>query len=68
MASGVVKPEGQEDAPAPAAVSTCDVLRCSLPLEPTAKAHFSKSGVPSIKALVMDQGRWTFQGLSLIHI
>lgn len=66
VASGVVKPEVQEDAPAPASVSTCDVLRFSLPLEPTAKAHFSKSGVPSIKALVMDQGRWTFQGSVLV--
>lgn len=35
VASGVVKPEVQEDAPAPASVSTCDVLRFSLPLEPT---------------------------------
>lgn len=66
VASGVVKPEVQEDAPAPASVSTCDVLRFSLPLEPTAKAHFSKSGVPTIKALVMDQGRWTFQGSVLV--
>lgn len=66
VASGVVKPEVQEDAPAPASVSTCDVLRFSLPLEPTAKAHFSKVGVPSIKALVMDQGRWTFQGSVLV--
>lgn len=66
VASGVVKSEVQEDAPAPASVSTCDVLRFSLPLEPTAKAHFSKSGVPSIKALVMDQGRWTFQGSVLV--
>ena len=66
VASGVVKPEVQEDAPAPASVSTCDVLRFSLPLEPTAKAHFSKVGIPSIKALVMDQGRWTFQGSVLV--
>lgn len=66
VASGVVKPEVQEDAPAPTSVSTCDVLRFSLPLEPTAKAHFSKVGVPSIKALVMDQSRWTFQGTALV--
>lgn len=66
VASGVVKPEAQEDAPAPASVSTCDVLRFSLPLEPTAKAHFSKVGVPAIKALVMDKGRWTFQGTALV--
>lgn len=66
VASGVVKPEVQEDAPAPASVSTCDVLRFSLPLEPTAKAHFSKSGVPAIKALVVDKGRWTFQGTALV--
>lgn len=66
VASGVVKPEVQEDAPAPASVSTCDVLRFSLPLEPTAKAHFSKSGVPAIKALVVDKGRWTFQGSALV--
>lgn len=66
VASGVIKPEAQEDAPAPASVSTCDVLRFSLPLEPTAKAHFSKSGVPTIKALVMDKGRWTFQGSVLV--
>lgn len=66
VASGVIKPETQEDAPAPASVSTCDVLRFSLPLEPTAKAHFSKVGVPFIKALVMDQGRWTFQGSVLV--
>ncbi len=66
VASNVVKPEAQQDAPAPASVSTCDVLRFSLPLEPTAKAHFSKVGVPSIKALVMDQGRWTFQGSVLV--
>ena len=66
VASGVVKPEVQEDAPAPASVSTCDVLRFSLPLEPTAKAHFSKVGVPTIKALVMDKGRWTFQGSVLV--
>lgn len=66
VASGVVKPEAQEDAPAPTSVSTCDVLRFSLPLEPTAKAHFSKSGVPAIKALVVDKGRWTFQGTALV--
>lgn len=66
VASGVVKPEVQEDAPAPASVSTCDVLRFSLPLSPTAKAHFSTYGVPSIKALVVDKGRWTFQGSVLV--
>ena len=66
VASGVVKPEAQQDVPAPADVSTCDVLRFSLPLTPTAKAHFHKSGVPSIKALVMDKGRWTFQGTALV--
>lgn len=66
VASNVVKPEAQEDAPAPASVSTCDVLRFSLPLPPTAKAHFSKYGVPTIKALVMDKGRWTFQGTALV--
>lgn len=66
VASNVVKPEAQQDAPAPASVSTCDVLRFSLPLEPTDKAHFSKVGVPSIKALVMDKGRWTFQGSVLV--
>lgn len=67
VASGVVKPDPQpEDEPAPAAVSTCDVLRFSFPLSPTAKAHFYKSGVPSIKALVMDKGRWTFQGTALV--
>ena len=66
VASGVVKPEVQEEEPAPASVSTCDVLRFSLPLEPTAKAHFSTYGVPAIKALVMDKGRWTFQGTALV--
>lgn len=66
VASNVVKPEAQQDAPAPASVSTCDVLRFSLPLEPTPKAHFSKVGIPSIKALVMDQSRWTFQGTALV--
>lgn len=65
VASGVVKPE-MEDSPAPASVSTCDVLRFSLPLEPTAKAHFTKSGVASIKALVVDGVRKTFQGDALV--
>lgn len=66
VASGVVKPEVQEETPAPATVSTCDVLRFSLPLSPTAKAHFTKSGVPSIKALVVDGVRKTFQGAALV--
>lgn len=66
VVSNVVKPEAQQDAPAPATVSTCDVLRFSLPLEPTAKAHFSKYGVPSIKALVVDGVRKTFQGTALV--
>lgn len=66
VASGVVKPEVQEDVPAPAAVSTCDVLRFSLPLEPTAKAHFHKSGVPSIKALVIDGVRKTVECSALV--
>lgn len=57
VASGVVKPEPQEDVPTPAALSTCDVLRFSLPLTPTAKAHFSTYGVPEIKALVIDGAR-----------
>ena len=66
VASGVVKPEVQEDVPAPAAVSTCDVLRFSVPLAPTAKAHFSKSGVPSIKALVIDGVRKTVECSALV--
>ena len=66
VASGVVKPEVQQDVPAPATVSTCDVLRFSLPLTPTAKAHFSKSGVPAIKALVIDGVRKTVECSALV--
>lgn len=66
VASGVVKPEVQQDVPAPASVSTCDVLRFSLPLTPTAKAHFYKSGVPAIKALVIDGVRKIFQGAAVL--
>lgn len=57
VAANVVKPEPQEDVSAPAALSTCDVLRFSMPLTPTAKAHFSAYGVPEIKALVIDGAR-----------
>lgn len=57
VAANVVKPEPREDVPALAALSTCDVLRFSLPLTPTAKAHFSAYGVPEIKALVIDGAR-----------
>lgn len=51
VASGVVKPDV---VPVPAAVATCDVLRFTLPLEPTVRAHFHKYGVPAIKGLVVD--------------
>lgn len=53
VASGVVKPEVQQDVPAPAAV-TCDVLRFSLPLAPDVYYHFDKRGLPAVSALVID--------------
>ena len=54
VASGVVKPEVQQNVPAPAAVSTCDVLRFTLPLTPDTYYHFDKRGLPSVSALVVD--------------
>ena len=66
VASHVVKPEVQEDVPSPAALSTCDVLRFTLPLSPTAKAHFSTYGVPAIKALVIDGVRKTIECEGLV--
>lgn len=54
VASGVVKPDPQEEDPAPAAVSTCDVLRFSLPLAPDVYYHFDKRGLPAVSALVID--------------
>lgn len=66
VASAVVKPDVQEDAPSPAALSTCDVLRFTLPLSPTAKAHFSTYGVPAIKALVIDGVRKTIECEGLV--
>lgn len=65
VASGVVKP-AVEDRPAPASVSTCDVLRFTMPLSPTAKAHFSVYGVPTIKALVIDGVRKTIECEGLV--
>lgn len=53
-ASGVMKPEPQEDVPTPAALSTCDVLRFSMPLTPDAYYHFDKRGLPSVSGLVID--------------
>ena len=66
VASGVVKPDVQEDEPSPSALSTCDVLRFTLPLSPTAKAHFSTYGVPAIKALVIDGVRKTIECEGLV--
>lgn len=66
VASNVVKPEVQEDVPSPSALSTCDVLRFTLPLSPTAKAHFSTYGVPAIKALVIDGVRKTIECEGLV--
>lgn len=66
VASAVVKPDVQEDAPSPSALSTCDVLRFTLPLSPTAKAHFSTYGVPAIKALVIDGVRKTIECEGLV--
>ena len=54
VASGVVMPVVQGDVPAPASVSTCDVLCFSLPLTPDAYYHFDKRGLPSVSALVID--------------
>lgn len=54
VAANVVKPEPQEDVPAPAALSTCDVLRFSMPLTPDAYYHFDKRGLPSVSGLVID--------------
>lgn len=61
VASHVVKPEVQEDAPSPAALSTCDVLRFSLPLTPDVYYHFDKRGLPSVSALVIDGVRHTVE-------
>ena len=66
VASNVVKPEVQDDVPIPSALSTCDVLRFTLPLSPTAKAHFSTYGVPAIKALVIDGVRKTIECEGLV--
>lgn len=54
VASNVVKPEPKEDVSAPAALSTCDVLRFSMPLTPDAYYHFDKRGLPSVSGLVID--------------
>lgn len=58
VASGVVKPDV---VPVPAAVATCDVLRFTLPLAPDAYYHFTKMGLPSVTALVVDGVRHMVQ-------